>query len=156
MAQSISPPVGSRQSTLLQNPGPDRKGFITCYMDVANSKTSVLGWTFGNSLAQISEHSAPLLHVPSALAAEALAMRAAILQATTLSFNRVIFNSDSQLLIRSINQGSSISAIHGILSNISMCAARFISIQFIFIPGGVNVRADSLTNHVLTNVIGQS
>ncbi|KFK24060.1 hypothetical protein AALP_AAs46094U000200 [Arabis alpina] len=128
-----------------KNTSPSRKGFINCFTDaawLASSNQAGIGWTIELDNGPSVIHSSPIDNVKSVLAAEALAMRSALVKARFLRIPKIIVKSDSQKLINAINIRSSIVEIHGIFEDCRICSDFFAEIEFVFIPRGENFIAD--------------
>lgn len=89
-------------STTPRIPYQKKENLTICHTDVAwlaSSEKAGLGWTFQLRQNQRLDHAMALPNVSSALAAEALAIREAILQAKAMKINDLLIKSDSQQLI---------------------------------------------------------
>lgn len=87
--------------------------------------------------------------VPSALVAEALAVKSAVMAAVASQVNSLIVYSDSKTLILLLkSQGHDVS-LKDILHDICLLALSFTSISFTFIPRLANDQADSLVKIAL-------
>ncbi|KAL0796995.1 hypothetical protein Bca101_068372 [Brassica carinata] len=87
--------------------------------------------------------------VHSALMGEALAMRMAILKCNELGLQNIRCESDSKLLINSINNGNSIPELYGVVADILRISANFVSIVFVWISRKKNMAADLLAKQCL-------
>ncbi|KAG2315050.1 hypothetical protein Bca52824_018172 [Brassica carinata] len=88
-------------------------------------------------------------YVPSALVAEALAVKAAITAAATSHVSSLNVFSDSKALILLLNSQDQDVALKGILHDIRILALSFTSISFFFISRLANTVADSLAKTAL-------
>ncbi|KAG7572559.1 Reverse transcriptase zinc-binding domain [Arabidopsis suecica] len=131
---------------------PLRKDFV-CFVDaawIATSGNSGMGWVFQDYLGTPIHHgSSSRPFVPSALAAEALAVKKALLSALDHELFHLQVFSDSQTLVRLLNAKESTVELRGILFDISFLRLRFISLSFNFISRLNNVSADSLAKSAL-------
>ncbi|KAG5377915.1 hypothetical protein IGI04_025757 [Brassica rapa subsp. trilocularis] len=72
-------------------------------------------------------------HISSAVMAEAIAIRNALLQAVDLNITHIWLRSDSQVLIGALSSGRHPTELYGMLSDISMILLfSFISCSFSF------------------------
>lgn len=109
-----------------------------------------LGWQLRDATNFITENSTSHRRsVPSALVAEALAVKAALLAAVSSHVRSLIMFSDSKNLISLLNsQGQSV-VLQGVLHDIRTLASTLDSISFRYIPRSSNVDADSLSKSAL-------
>ncbi|CAH8280452.1 unnamed protein product [Arabidopsis lyrata] len=88
-----------------------RDEVFSCYTDaawIASSGSCGMGWIFKTQDHRvIHQGSATRLHTPSALAAEALALRSALIAASRMEFTSIKVFSDSQVLISLLNTETS-------------------------------------------------
>lgn len=90
-------------------------------------------------------------YVPSALVAEALAVKAAVATAVSSHVSRLTVNSDSKNLVLLLrNQGQDM-ALRGLLHDIRVLARSLHSISFVYVPRLANIQADSLAKATLTS-----
>lgn len=90
-------------------------------------------------------------YVPSALVAEALAVKAAVATAVSSHVNRLTVNSDSKNLVLLLrNQGQDV-ALRGLLHDIRVLARSLLSISFVYVPRLANTQADSLAKAALAS-----
>lgn len=134
------------------------QGTINCNTDAAWNPTSQqagLGWIF------TPQESMPFLpsqgsqfqtHVQSALAAEALAVRAALSHAIHLGITSIWIRSDSLELIRAITSVTKPKNLHGILLDIEALSSSLVFCFFSFTPRESNGPADSITKASLCNM----
>lgn len=92
-------------------------------------------------------------YVPSALAAEALAVKAAITAAVSSHVSSLNVFSDSKALILLLNSQDQDVALKGILHDIRILALSFTSISFFFIPRLANTVADFLAKTAMYSFI---
>ncbi|KAL0670624.1 hypothetical protein Bca4012_033328 [Brassica carinata] len=118
------------------------------------TKVAGFGWTLRDSIGTSvsSSHTGYERFVGSALAAEGLAMRAALTKCKEKGVKRVICESDSSQLIKAINSGSWKPEIYGIVADICELASSFDVINFFWIPTERNTIADSLAKQCLLEV----
>lgn len=76
--------------------------------------------------------------------AEALAVKAALLDAVTNDFSQVNILSDSKSLVNLLNSSASTALLQSVLFDIRVLSCRLDSITFSFVPRLGNVVADSL------------
>jgi len=121
---------------------------ITCNTDaawIASSTKAGFGWIFFDSSdMEINRGSSNQLHVSSACMAEALAVREALLHASSLGFTKIWLRSVSQVLIREINQKRGPTELFGVLSDIVSLSSSFQFCCFSFLPRDLNGLADSI------------
>ncbi|CAH8257633.1 unnamed protein product [Arabidopsis lyrata] len=98
------------------------------------------------------EGSATRLHTPSALAAEALALRSALIAASRMEFTSIKVFSDTQVLISLLNTETSTNELQGILHDIAFFSRSLSSIKFLFVPRKSNMLADALAKAVLSSL----
>ncbi|KAL0889743.1 hypothetical protein Bca101_013726 [Brassica carinata] len=116
----------------------------------ASSGNCGLGWQLRDAEGSCAESSS--LHrryVPSALVAEALAIRAAVSAAASSHVSSINVFSDSKALILLLNSQGQNVALKGILHDIHLLAQSFNSISFMFIPRLANTQVDSLAKSAL-------
>ncbi|KAL0741155.1 hypothetical protein Bca4012_082668 [Brassica carinata] len=125
----------------------------TTYTDAAwNGETgnSGLGWHFRDHLnVDAGSFSSNRRFVASALVAEALAVKSALLMAAQLGINHIKLCSDSKSLISLIKSRDSDVALRCILSDIQNLITLFEDISFQFIPRVGNSVADALAKSAL-------
>ncbi|KAL0686430.1 hypothetical protein Bca4012_053278 [Brassica carinata] len=113
-------------------------------------QTAGLGWFFSDQLRpSFHQGSKTEVFVKSPLIAEALAIRQALETARHMVVTNLLVNSDSQTLVRTIQQKSFVKEHMGILQDIYEFSCCFSSIFFSFIPRGENSVADSIANQAL-------
>ncbi|XP_056845478.1 uncharacterized protein LOC130496884 [Raphanus sativus] len=130
---------------------------VICNTDAAwKAETSAAGlaWIF-DSLTPLLISSGHQHHhqVPSAIMAEALAVRGALSHALHLGISKVWLRSDSLSLIRAIESISKPMQLYGILSDIVSLSSSFSFCFFSFIPRVENGLTDNLAKACLSNVI---
>ncbi|WZY87150.1 hypothetical protein YC2023_033534 [Brassica napus] len=109
-----------------------------------------MGWQlcdYGNSI--IERSSTHRLYVPSALVAEALAVKAALVTAVSSHIRCINVFSDSKNLISLLKSQGQDVALKGVLHDIVMLASSFTSISYFYLPRLANVDADSLAKAAL-------
>lgn len=157
-AQILAPQLKRPQPGHPQHP-PLHSEFV-CYVDaawLAVSGNCGMGWFFQDS------HEVSLLQgtktrsfVPSALAAEALVVKHALISALDNELLSLQVFSDSQTLVHLLNVKESTVELRGILSDISLLQLRFISLSFTFVPHTVVAIADSLAKSALSSLNSSS
>ena len=109
-----------------------------------------IGWLLRDADNAVAESSSSYRrYVPSALVAEALAVKAAITAAISSHVSSIRVYSDSKNLVSLLkNQGQDV-VLKGVLHDINVLARSFSSISFIFVPRLKNVEADLLAKAAL-------
>lgn len=114
-----------------------------CFTDGAwdpVSRMSGHGWLFTNPEgASVVHHFSNRSHVASPLVAEALAVKAALLDAVDNDFTQLNLFSDSKSLVNLLNSTSHTLELQSLLFDIRVLSRRFDSISFSFIPRAGNV-----------------
>lgn len=109
-----------------------------------------LGWRLCDASGVCAESSSSHRRdVPSALVAEALAVKAAMGAAVSSHVRSLMVYSDSKALILLLNSQAQDVVLKGVLHDISVMAGSFSSISFNFIPRLENVSADALAKAAL-------
>jgi hypothetical protein len=92
-----------------------------------------------------------LKHIRSALQAETEACTATTEGAATLGFHRVVFESDCQILVNALKNGSYDLSVLGVLIREarSVCISSFESYEFNYCPRSCNKIAHELAQHGL-------
>lgn len=112
-----------------------------------------LGWQLRDSENSITECSSSYRRfVPSALVAEALAVKAAVTAAVSSHVCCLSVNSDSKNLILLLKTQGQDVALRGVLHDIHVLSRSLASISFTFIPRLLNVQADSLAKAALSSM----
>ncbi|CAG7862155.1 unnamed protein product, partial [Brassica rapa] len=88
-------------------------------------------------------------NVASALVAEAMALKTALLEAVSHGLTDIICFSDSKCLIDLITRKKTVVALQGLLHDLGVLSDSCNSISFCFIPRGRNEVADSLAKNAL-------
>lgn len=102
---------------------------------------------------EVRHHFSNRLHVAAPIVAEALAVKAALLDAVTHDFTQLNLFSDSKSLVNLLNSSSSTVLLNSLLFDIRALSCRFDSISFSFIPRLNNASADSLAKIALSRVV---
>lgn len=151
-AQPLNSPNlrASPSSPRLENTNPST---LFCFTDGAwdaGSKKGGMGWLFKDKDGTIVAQGTDMKrYVSSALMAEALALKSALLAATSLGFLDLRCLSDSSSLISLLTTDSSVTELQGILHDIRVLSSSFLSISFVFTPRLANVSADGLAKSAL-------
>ncbi|CAN7095354.1 unnamed protein product [Brassica rapa subsp. narinosa] len=128
-----------------------------CWTDGAwqeNSKSGGMGWIIKNAEGEVlMRGSSNRAFVCSALMAEALAIRDALIKAKELNLLSIQLFSDSQVLVSALRSGLDVIEIAGVLLDIRNLATLFCPLSFIFIPRLENRQADSLARAALERLI---
>ncbi|KAG7537667.1 Ribonuclease H domain [Arabidopsis suecica] len=128
---------------------------LLCFTDAAwnaSSGSCGMGWIFKTQHRVIHRGSAFRRHTPSALAAEALAMKYALTAASRMEVTSINVFSDSQVLISLLNTETSTNELQGILHDIALLCHSFVSCTFSFIPREANVLADGMAKAALASL----
>ncbi|RID72173.1 hypothetical protein BRARA_C04078, partial [Brassica rapa] len=88
--------------------------------------------------------------VSSALMAECLAIRSAVMHAASLNIKSLMILSDSQSLVKLLKERGSVPALFGILFDIYHFSSLFDVISFSYVPRLSNVMADSVAKSALS------
>ena len=127
--------------------------YINCFTDGAwdpNSGNSGQGWHFTTSSGvELKHQSSNRRHVAAPIVAEALAVKAALIDAVTNDFSQLNVFSDSKSLINLLNSSVSTVLLQSVLFDIRALCCRFESISFFFVPRLGNVVADTLAKSAL-------
>ncbi|XP_056843438.1 uncharacterized protein LOC130495882 [Raphanus sativus] len=138
-------------------PAPQTSTAFNCFTDGAwdpISGNSGQGWVFVDpSGVEVRHHFSNRLHVAAPIVAEALAVKAALLDAVTHDFTQLNLFSDSKSLVNLLNSSSSTVLLNSLLFDIRALSCRFDSISFSFIPRLNNASADSLAKIALSRVV---
>ncbi|CAF2073156.1 unnamed protein product [Brassica oleracea] len=109
-----------------------------------------LGWTAKASSTPVMCQKRPVHHVSSALLAEGLAAREALLFCRDRGMDRIHLELDSSQLIKVIQQEEPIIEIHGVLADIlHFSKSLFVFFSCSWIPRNLNLVADSLSKEAL-------
>lgn len=153
----------SRKATTKSPPPPlkcNNPSVLHCFTDgawEAESKKGGMGWIFKDKEGLlVAQGSNAKSYVSSALMAEALALKAAILDAIHLGFLAVRCLSDSRSLISLLTTGSSVNELQRILHDIRVLSSSLLSVSFAFTPRENNVCADSLAKTALQLLVNSS
>ena len=112
-----------------------------------------MGWHFRDDTdAPAGNFTSKRRLVPSALVAEALALKAAVQSAVSRGVDAIRVFSDSKSLISLLVTKKNNVWIQGILFDIHSLSTSFSSISFHFLPRGGNTLADSLAKAALLSL----
>ncbi|KAL0742912.1 hypothetical protein Bca4012_084425 [Brassica carinata] len=143
--------VGAATRRLLPTVAPPST--VTCFTDAAwlsTTNRAGCGWciedTSGSTLPQGQDN---FSHIASALMAEALAVRSALIHAVAARFHKICIKSDCQALIAAISSKSHAADLYGIIRDIETLSSSFLFVSFSFIPRTMNCKADLLAKAVL-------
>ncbi|KAG7567339.1 Ribonuclease H domain [Arabidopsis thaliana x Arabidopsis arenosa] len=118
---------------------------------IASSGSCGMGWIFKTQDHRVIHRgSATRLHTPSALAAEALALKSALIAASRMEFTSIKVFSDSQVLISLLNTETTTNELQGILHDIAFFSRSLLSIKFLFVPRKSNMLANALAMSTLS------
>ncbi|CAA7021649.1 unnamed protein product [Microthlaspi erraticum] len=119
-----------------------------------DTRIAGIAWSFSDSnQAILEEGNSTEFPVLSSLAAEAIAIREAMIQAKARNWTNLCLRSDSQTLVRAIRSNDKIAEIFGVLRDIKSLASSFVSISVVFIPRAENTRADFLAKAALASFV---
>ncbi|XP_013623844.1 PREDICTED: uncharacterized protein LOC106329739 [Brassica oleracea var. oleracea] len=111
----------------------------------AQSRRAGLAWIINKpSESMIYRESKTHGFVPSPLVAEALALRAGLIDAVKLELPKLRMLSDNSTLIRAINNDAQAKEIFGIINDIQQISSAFVEISFSHISRSFNEDADRL------------
>ncbi|CAG7877534.1 unnamed protein product [Brassica rapa] len=153
------PPAKPPQAkTAHQDPGRSLAGLV-CLVDAswqASTRCAGMGWIYKDSTSGwSSSNTSNRSHVASALMSEALAVKAAIIDAASRNFKILSVCSDSKILMDCINTQGRCLEVQGVLNDISALCAHFESISFHFISRSFNTEADSLAKISLQDLVSR-
>ena len=128
----------------------------SCFSDAAwdsSSGNCGMGWHLRNPTNSFIESSSSHRRfVSSALVAEALAVKAALVGAVSSHVSSIYMYSDSKILISLLKSHGQDVVLKGVLHDITMLAQSFTSISFIYIRRLANVQADSIAKADLHSI----
>lgn len=157
-AQSVDKKPSLPQCVVHQAYVPPTNSYTWCsYSDAAwNASTGDcgLGWLLRDTDDSVAERSSSYRRfVPSALVAEALAVKAALSAAISSHVSSIRVYSDSKTLISLLKSQGKDVVLKGVLHDISVLARSFSSIQFMFVSRLANVEADLLAKAALSPIV---
>lgn len=157
-AQSVDKMSSIPQCVVHQAYLPPTNSFTWCsFSDAAWNATTGdcgLGWILRDADGSVAERSSShRRYVPSALVAEALAVKAAITAAISSHVSSIRVCSDSKILISLLKAQGKDVVLKGVLHDISVLARSFATIQFMFVPRLANVEADLLAKAALLSIV---
>ena len=123
-AQIANPTLSGPRLKLPLQLSPLLDSTVFCNTDAAwKSDSARIAWIFTDSSSTVLQQKAlSLNHVSSPCMAEAIAIRGALLNAASLHFTNIYLRSDSQGLVKAINQKVWTIDLYGILSDIDYLA----------------------------------
>ncbi|XP_018454182.1 uncharacterized protein LOC108825386 [Raphanus sativus] len=141
----LSPPTAPQPNTILCNTDGAWK---------AESRQAGTGWIFTTPTGAITRDGKAHHNVSSALMAEALAVRDALMHASALGFTSIWLRSDAQALTKAILSNQGPTELHGILSDIASISSSFDFCVFSSVSRVLNGPADQIAKAhlVLANV----
>ncbi|XP_048615698.1 uncharacterized protein LOC125588410 [Brassica napus] len=129
LAQTLSPPSMTRSLPPTVQPTSTLSTTILCYTDaswIASTKHAGIAWIFTDpTKKELNRGSLFKDHISSPLLAESLAIRASMLYASSFGFTNIWIHSDSQELVRAINEKRRSTELFGIWSNIESLSLSF-------------------------------
>ena len=149
----ISGPQTARPNSALLSDGPPRT--VRCNVDAAwdqrsgNCGTGAI-FSGDNTYPLSSPRSGAHSHISSALMAEALAIRFAVMYAASSNVKVLMILSDSLSLVKLLKERRSIPALFGIVFDIYHCSSTFDSVLFHYVPRLCNVEADAVAKSALS------
>ncbi|XP_056856820.1 uncharacterized protein LOC130506206 [Raphanus sativus] len=114
---------------------------IICNTDGAwrsDSLAAGIGWILKDATGEIDRGGRSFLFVSSAQMAEALAIRDALIHASTLGYTSIWLRSDAQALITAIRANRRPTELYGVLSDIASLSSSFSLCVFSFCPRSSN------------------
>lgn len=127
---------------------------MLCYVDGAWDATSRNCGTGGVFSGTVGQCPAPISDsrrfVSSAIMAECLAIRSAVMHAASLNIKSLMILSDSQSLVKLVKERGSVPALFGILFDIYHFSLLFDVIFFSYVPRLSNVMTDSVAKSALS------
>ncbi|KAF2590710.1 hypothetical protein F2Q70_00041158 [Brassica cretica] len=118
----------------------------------AQSRRAGLAWIINKpSGRMIHQESRIQNFVPSPLVAEALALRAGLIDAVKLELPKLQMLSDNSTLVRAINNDAQAKEIFGIINDIQQISSAFVEISFTHISRSLNEDADRLAKLSLSD-----
>ena len=133
---------------------------IECFSDAAWQESNGncgLGWTFQTKLGTpLYKGTSSRRCVVSAIAAEAQAIKSALLAAANAGYRDLEVFSDCKSLVTLINSNVSSVALKSLFYDISVLSRSFSSISFTFTPRVNNVVADGLAKSALSSLCNPS
>ncbi|CAF1705329.1 hypothetical protein Bca4012_004635 [Brassica carinata] len=116
----------------------------------ATTGNCVLGWHISDADAtSASNFTSKRRHVPSALVAEALALKTAVSTAVLRGATSLVVSSDSKTLINLLVVKENHLHVQGILFDIHRLCSTLIFVYFQFVPRNANSLADALAKSAL-------
>jgi len=119
---------------------------VLCFVDAAwkaSSGSCGMGWLFKSHAQRVLHRgSSSRLYTPSALVAEALALKSALIEALRMELTSITVFSNSQVLISLLTTETTTNELQGILFDITFLRRSFLSVSFRFIPRLANLSAD--------------
>ncbi|CAA7024484.1 unnamed protein product [Microthlaspi erraticum] len=155
---------GSRASSPVQPPVPPwafpvllDPDAVVCFSDGAwtlGSSLGGMGWVFKDpSGAILAQGSASSAFLPSALAAEASAIKLALLAAKAADYENLTCFSDCQELILLLKTNGLSNEIQGLLLDIRFLVSSFAWVNFLYVPRAQNSEADLLAKSSLSGCV---
>lgn len=114
----------------------------------SEDKAAGLGWTIQDTR-QRASFKGYQKRVNSALLAESLALREALLMCKEMEVTNLRVESDSSVLIKAARGTEPVAELHGVISDIRLLSSSFQSISFGWISRDQNGVADKLAKDVL-------
>lgn len=127
-----------------------------CYVDAAWSSdtgTCGIGGIFKNTSPTLPEIKFSQHSISSALMAEAIAIRSAVMKAASSNLRSLTVLSDSKVLITMLKTKTSRPALFGILFDIFYFSSVLDSVSFLFIPRLQNLEADGVAKSALAMIV---
>ena len=155
-AQSTPEPGPSAQRQRTLQPSSTSTS-IACFTDAAwQAGTNKAGcrWIFQDSCNEgLCQGTRTFSYISSALMAEAIAVRSALINACEMGFSKICIKSDFQALVATIISSNQHPAdLHGITRDIEHLSLSFDCISYVFISRNLNFVADALVKSALYSV----
>ncbi|CAA7020161.1 unnamed protein product [Microthlaspi erraticum] len=149
----IAPPQKEKTGKA-RDAGPPNPQTIVCFVDAAwrpENQAAGYGWVFKSGKDEfLKEGCKAEAPVRSPLAAEALALREALLEARSRGWTDLCIKSDSQTLVRAIRSNDNVAEIYGVVQDIHLLATSFVKISVEFTPRSQSQQADSIAKLALS------
>ncbi|XP_018463890.1 uncharacterized protein LOC108835083 [Raphanus sativus] len=136
-----------------QTPALSSSANVVCFTDAAwqvETNITGCGWLLkDHGDVCLTQGTCSFNDTSSALVAEALAVRSALLNALELGISRICIKTDCQALVAIITSNHHPADLHGIIRDIEHLSSSFDCISFAFISRNLNCEADSLAKTAL-------
>ncbi|XP_048591461.1 uncharacterized protein LOC125576128 [Brassica napus] len=154
-AQSTPEPGSSAQRQHTLQPSSTFTS-IACFTDAAwqaGTNKAGCGWIFPDCRNEgLCQRTKTFSYISSALMAEAMAVRSALINAREMGFSKICIKSDCQALVAIISSNQHPADLHGITRDIEHLSLSFDCISYVFILRNLNFVADALAKSALYSV----